>query len=187
MNANEFKSACKNVTLSLKEQGIILPHAKILDIVAKSHGFKDYQTYVGMQNDYERIKSFKESKLIIKYDGDRNTGKAIYDMIMFWFNDYYSKAAPCFKNEKKHSEFPVPSIEYRNGEMILTWLSGSDGFGSNTGIIFTLALNASNMVKSNKDLYFKMKDIRLVETRVENSSVNTILTNEELLFPNKRR
>lgn len=146
MNQNDFKTACKALTLSLKEQGVTLAHSKILDIVAKTNGYKDYNTYVGMQSDFSRVKSFKDNKIIIDYNGDKEIGKQIVTMIMCAANDYYEKAGT-FGNEKKLDMFPIPSVEYRPEQVIMTWKSGPGGFGPNTGIAFIMTISARSMMK----------------------------------------
>ena len=165
----------------MQEQNVTIPHSRVLDIVAKANGFRDYRAYLKLKDDFSRIQSYKKNTLVIDHSGDINTGKRLFSLIMKHFDDYYRKAKPAISGERKLPGFPVPDVTYENGRVIMIWKSGCNGFGSNTGIEFTLALTAASMAHDDCDLYFMMKEVRLISEKVENSDMKVILTNRELL------
>lgn len=48
MNHEDFKIACSKLTTSFKKEGIKIPHAKLLELVSQSLGYKNYNTFRGL-------------------------------------------------------------------------------------------------------------------------------------------
>ena len=50
----DFKTSCSKLAVELKEIGVKIPHTKLLNMVARSLGYKDYNTFKGIQDIKEK-------------------------------------------------------------------------------------------------------------------------------------
>ena len=195
-----FKSACRLLTKTLSQDGISLPHARILDIVAKSWGHNDYQTYLHQQ-DKDELRStepFRRSRIYLTYrsspDEAKKNGDDLFSAFMEAFNDYYKKAAtPYYSNKdasfrNKYVNFPTPAQTYSAGTtrseflLVLEWVSGPDGFGPNTGIEFNVAFAIPYLNRRYKRLFDSILSLEVVESRVTRADITPYLKNKELIM-----
>lgn len=54
ISLQDFKTSCSKLSVELKENGVKIPHTKLLNMVAHSLGYKDYNTFKGIQNIKEK-------------------------------------------------------------------------------------------------------------------------------------
>lgn len=72
VSIENFKAACKRMGNELKNSGVTLNHQAILDIVARSFGYKDYNTYHGCQSKVtlpDEQKSLKKTSITFRFTG----------------------------------------------------------------------------------------------------------------------
>lgn len=75
VSMENFKAACKRMSNELKETGVNLKHQAILDIVARSFGHKDYNTYVGCLKKNtlpNQLKEQKKTSITFQFSGGDN-------------------------------------------------------------------------------------------------------------------
>jgi len=188
-----FKSACRLLTKTLAQDGITIPHTRILDIVARTRGYNDYQTYLGhlAKDKSSEMEPFKRSRVYITYKSSENdarkNGDILSKVIMEAFNNYYKRASmPSGMAHKKHAQFPAPSITYgaakQKGEFLLTleWLCGSDGLGPNAGIEFNTAFAIPYINRNRPEVFSLISGLEVVELRLTKADITPYLKNKEL-------
>lgn len=75
VSMENFKASCKRMSNELKRSGVDLKHQAILDIVARSFGHKDYNTYVGCLKKNtlpSHLKEQKKTSITFQFSGGDN-------------------------------------------------------------------------------------------------------------------
>lgn len=184
MDKQTLKTAITKLTRELTDAGVNLPKNKILEMVAKSFGYQNYNTLLGCLNEnnvnyfenkeYEKISRILVFKILPnkRIYFDANLKRTVEDDIVdLWEN--------CRKKHNFDKTNIMTKIDKDNHLIIIDFSKHKQDYskpviGNNNGWMFFL-MSFSEELKNNSEFLDCIEDIRFIETT--NKHCNTSFLN----------